>query len=133
MCTKTVFKFWSGCIYLLTDIVQQHQAEIERMDNVRDRFGANWLQYRRHLEADGPTKSTVHSSSPTENSLESSGGAAEQNKSTLQEQTLPDAAEGKDPELLDSEIGVESPKATAEKDRSIANEDKDQEEILEGK
>ncbi|KAK9410411.1 STK11IP: Serine/threonine kinase 11 interacting protein [Crotalus adamanteus] len=116
---------------LSEDIVQQHQAEIEHMDNVRDRFGANWLQYRRYLEADGPTKSTVHSSSPTGNSLESSGGVSEQNKSTLQEQNLPDAVEGKDPELLDSEIGVESPKATAEKDRSIAKEDKDQEEILE--
>ncbi|KAL7991896.1 hypothetical protein Chor_016152 [Crotalus horridus] len=116
---------------LSEDIVQQHQAEIEHMDNVRDRFGANWLQYRRYLEADGPTKSTVHSSSPTGNSLESSGGVSEQNKSTMQEQNLPDAVEGKDPELLDSEIGVESPKATAEKDRSIAKEDKDQEEILE--
>ncbi|XP_039210319.1 serine/threonine-protein kinase 11-interacting protein isoform X1 [Crotalus tigris] len=116
---------------LSEDIVQQHQAEIEHMDNVRDRFGANWLQYRRYLEADGPTKSTVHSSSPTGNSLESSGGVSEQNKSTMQEQNLPDAVEGKDPELLDSETGVESPKATAEKDRSIAKEDKDQEEILE--
>ncbi|KAM6461212.1 serine/threonine-protein kinase 11-interacting protein isoform 1-T1 [Liasis olivaceus] len=112
-------------------IFQQHQAEMERMDNVRDRFGANWLLYRRHLEADGPTRSTIHSSSPTGDSLGSSGGTSEQSKSTMQEQKLPDAAEGKELELPDPEIVVENPKATAERDRSIANEDKDQEEILE--
>lgn len=133
LCTETVLKIWSGWVYLLTDIFQQHQAEMERMDNVRDRFGANWLQYRRHLEADGPTQSTVHSSSPTGDSLDSSGGTSEQKKSTMQEQKLPDAAEGEDPDLPDSEIAVENPKATTEKDRSIAKEDKDQEEILEGK
>ncbi|XP_063145036.1 serine/threonine-protein kinase 11-interacting protein isoform X2 [Candoia aspera] len=112
-------------------ICQQHQAEMERMDNVRDRFGANWLQYRRHLEADGPTRPTVHSSSPTGDSLSSSGGTPEQSKSTMLERKPPDAAEGKEPELPDPETGVESPKTTAEKDRSIAKEDKDQEEILE--
>ncbi|XP_032073836.1 serine/threonine-protein kinase 11-interacting protein isoform X1 [Thamnophis elegans] len=116
---------------LSEDIFQQHQAEMERMDNVRDRFGENWLKYRRHLEADGPTKSTVHSSSPTGDSLDSSGGTSEQKKSTMQEQNLPDAAEGKGPDLPDSEIAVENPKATAENDRSIVKEDKDQEEILE--
>ncbi|XP_007438479.1 serine/threonine-protein kinase 11-interacting protein-like [Python bivittatus] len=114
-------------------IFQQHQAEMERMDNVRDRFGANWLLYRRHLEADGPRRSTVHSSSPTGDFLGSSGGTSEKSKSTMQEQKLPDAAEGKELEPPDPEIVVENPKATAERDRSIANEDKDQEEILEGK
>ncbi|NXT85951.1 S11IP protein, partial [Zapornia atra] len=35
---------------LSADLVLQHQKEMKRLDSFRDRFGADWLQYRRHLE-----------------------------------------------------------------------------------
>lgn len=28
----------------------QHQKQLERLDSFRDRFGTDWLQYKRHLE-----------------------------------------------------------------------------------
>ncbi|XP_069083311.1 serine/threonine-protein kinase 11-interacting protein isoform X1 [Pleurodeles waltl] len=33
-----------------TDIVLHHQQDIARIDSFRDQFGADWLQYRHHLE-----------------------------------------------------------------------------------
>ncbi|KFO84365.1 Serine/threonine-protein kinase 11-interacting protein, partial [Buceros rhinoceros silvestris] len=35
---------------LSADLVLQHQEEIKRLDSFRDRFGVDWLQYKRHLE-----------------------------------------------------------------------------------
>ncbi|NXN99133.1 S11IP protein, partial [Rhinopomastus cyanomelas] len=35
---------------LSVGLVLQHQKEIERLDSFRDRFGVDWLQYKRHLE-----------------------------------------------------------------------------------
>lgn len=31
-------------------LVLQHQKEMKRLDSFRDRFGVDWLQYKRHLE-----------------------------------------------------------------------------------
>ncbi|XP_019378228.1 PREDICTED: serine/threonine-protein kinase 11-interacting protein isoform X2 [Gavialis gangeticus] len=35
---------------LSTGLVMQHQKQLERLDSFRDRFGTDWLQYKRHLE-----------------------------------------------------------------------------------
>ncbi|NXE07341.1 S11IP protein, partial [Lophotis ruficrista] len=35
---------------LSAGLVLQHQKEIKRLDSFRDRFGVDWLQYKRHLE-----------------------------------------------------------------------------------
>nr|XP_009932443.1 PREDICTED: serine/threonine-protein kinase 11-interacting protein [Opisthocomus hoazin] len=35
---------------LSADLVLQHQKEMKRLDSFRDRFGVDWLQYKRHLE-----------------------------------------------------------------------------------
>ncbi|NXP11436.1 S11IP protein, partial [Thinocorus orbignyianus] len=35
---------------LSVDLVLQHQKEMERLDSFRDRFGVDWLQYKRQLE-----------------------------------------------------------------------------------
>ncbi|NXT01676.1 S11IP protein, partial [Jacana jacana] len=35
---------------LSADLVLQHQKEMERLDSFRDRFGVDWLQYKRQLE-----------------------------------------------------------------------------------
>ncbi|NWR81198.1 S11IP protein, partial [Centropus unirufus] len=35
---------------LSAGLVLQHQKEMKRLDSFRDRFGVDWLQYKRHLE-----------------------------------------------------------------------------------
>ncbi|XP_061465415.1 serine/threonine-protein kinase 11-interacting protein isoform X2 [Rhineura floridana] len=112
-------------------VVRQHQAEMERMDSFRDRFGTHWLQYRRHLEVDGQVGPITPSGSPTVESLGSSGGASEQSKSTVEEEKIPEAAERKELELPLDEDLVEGLQAIAETDGLPVKEDKDQEEKLE--
>lgn len=36
--------------FLSAGLVLQHQKEMKRLDSFRDRFGVDWLQYKRHLE-----------------------------------------------------------------------------------
>uniref|UniRef100_G1KPT1 Serine/threonine-protein kinase 11-interacting protein n=1 Tax=Anolis carolinensis TaxID=28377 RepID=G1KPT1_ANOCA len=119
---------------LSAGVVRQHQAEMERMDSFRDRFGAHWLQYRRHLEADGQAGPATPSGSPTVESPGNTSEASEQSESLVPEK-IPDTAEGKDQDLdlLQAENVVEDPKATAVTDVPAAKEDKEQEKKLEGK
>uniref|UniRef100_A0A803SPF4 Serine/threonine-protein kinase 11-interacting protein n=1 Tax=Anolis carolinensis TaxID=28377 RepID=A0A803SPF4_ANOCA len=83
---------------LSAGVVRQHQAEMERMDSFRDRFGAHWLQYRRHLEADGQAGPATPSGSPTVESPGNTSEASEQSESLVPEK-IPDTAEGKDQDL----------------------------------
>nr|XP_060628749.1 serine/threonine-protein kinase 11-interacting protein isoform X2 [Anolis sagrei ordinatus] len=117
---------------LSSGIVRQHQAEMERMDSFRDRFGAHWLQYRRHLEADGQAGPATPSGSPTVESPGNTSEASEQSESLVPEK-IPDTAEGKDQDLdlLQEENVVECPRATTGTDVPAAKEDKEQEEKLE--
>ncbi|XP_062823297.1 serine/threonine-protein kinase 11-interacting protein isoform X2 [Anolis carolinensis] len=117
---------------LSAGVVRQHQAEMERMDSFRDRFGAHWLQYRRHLEADGQAGPATPSGSPTVESPGNTSEASEQSESLVPEK-IPDTAEGKDQDLdlLQAENVVEDPKATAVTDVPAAKEDKEQEKKLE--
>uniref|UniRef100_A0A6J0TKY7 Serine/threonine-protein kinase 11-interacting protein n=1 Tax=Pogona vitticeps TaxID=103695 RepID=A0A6J0TKY7_9SAUR len=113
---------------LSAGIVRQHQAEMERMDSFRDRFGARWLQYTQHLEADGEARLITRSGSPT---IGSSGGSSDHSKSAETEQDVSDAAGRKELELPQTRPVVESLKAKVEADGLAANEDKEQEEKLE--
>ncbi|XP_015270004.1 PREDICTED: serine/threonine-protein kinase 11-interacting protein [Gekko japonicus] len=97
--------------------VQQHQAEMERMDSFRDRFGAHWLQYRWHLEA-GQTGPSTPSGSPT------AAEASEQIKSTVVEQEIVDAAEGMELERPH----VEAAPAAVDTDCLASVEERDEEE-----
>ncbi|XP_060118810.1 serine/threonine-protein kinase 11-interacting protein isoform X2 [Heteronotia binoei] len=108
---------------LSAGVVRQHQEEMERMDSFRDRFGAHWLQYRRHLEA-GQTGPSTPSSSPTTDSMGSSAEASEQIKSTAAEQEIADVAEGKELELPHAEAIP----AAVETDCSASIEERDEEE-----
>lgn len=104
------------------------------MDSFRDRFGAHWLQYRRHLEVQGQALSITPSGSPTAESLSSSAGTSEQNKSTeqgLEEKTS--VPEGEDWELPQAGIAADSFKAVMETDGPAAREERDQDDKLEGK
>ncbi|XP_062972901.1 serine/threonine-protein kinase 11-interacting protein [Elgaria multicarinata webbii] len=117
---------------LSAGIVRQHQAEMERMDSFRDRFGEHWLQYRRHLEADGQAGGITPSGSPTVGSLSSSAGASEQSRSPAPEQRILDAAEEKELALPPAEVMVDGLKAIVETEGlEAAKEDNDQEENLE--
>ncbi|XP_054031266.1 serine/threonine-protein kinase 11-interacting protein [Dryobates pubescens] len=40
----------SQALPLSAGLVLQHQKEMERLDSFRDRFGVDWLQYKKHLE-----------------------------------------------------------------------------------
>nr|XP_056707007.1 serine/threonine-protein kinase 11-interacting protein [Euleptes europaea] len=112
---------------LSAGVVRQHQAEMERMDSFRDRFGAHWLQYRWHLEA-GQGRPSTPSDSPTTDSLGCSTEASEQIKSTVLEQKIADAAEGKELELPNAEVVVEGVTAVVETDCSASTEERDEEE-----
>ncbi|XP_053102711.1 serine/threonine-protein kinase 11-interacting protein isoform X2 [Hemicordylus capensis] len=116
---------------LSTGIVQQHQAEMERMDSFRERFGPHWLQYRRHLEAEGQAGPITPSQSPTTDSLGSSNGASEQSKNRVQEQKIPDVVKGKEVELPQAEVVVEGLQTVVETNGLAVKEEKDQEEKLE--
>ncbi|KAJ6665574.1 hypothetical protein lerEdw1_003417 [Lerista edwardsae] len=116
---------------LSAGLVQQHQAEMERMDSFRDRFGANWLQYRWHLETEGQAGNHSPSRSPTTDSLDSSGGVSEQSKNTVQEQKVLDAEEEKELEMPQAEAVMEVLKAEVETNGLAGKEDKDQEEKME--
>ncbi|XP_069473055.1 serine/threonine-protein kinase 11-interacting protein isoform X2 [Ambystoma mexicanum] len=51
-----------------TEVVLHHQEAIQRIDSFRDQFGADWLQYRQHLEnelAETPTKEPQSSAPQT--------------------------------------------------------------------
>uniref|UniRef100_A0A8D0G9K5 Serine/threonine-protein kinase 11-interacting protein n=1 Tax=Sphenodon punctatus TaxID=8508 RepID=A0A8D0G9K5_SPHPU len=74
---------------LSTGMVQKHQAEMEALDSFRDRFGADWLQYKRHLETQeqgGPVLSFVHAAAKAPGS---SNGTDLPSESTLHDQETP--------------------------------------------
>ncbi|XP_066487598.1 serine/threonine-protein kinase 11-interacting protein [Tiliqua scincoides] len=116
---------------LSAGLVQQHQAEMERMDSFRDRFGANWLQYRWHLETEGQAGNHSPSRSPTTDSLGSSGVVSEQSKNMVQEQKELVAEEEKQLEMPQGEAVVEVLRAEVETNGLAAKEDKDLEEKVE--
>lgn len=105
---------------------------MERMDSFRDRFGANWLQYRWHLETEGQAGNHTPSRSPTTDSLGSSGEVSEQSKNTVQEQKALDAEEEKELEIPQAEAVVEVLKAEVETNGLTVKDDKDQEDKMEG-
>ncbi|KFP74776.1 Serine/threonine-protein kinase 11-interacting protein, partial [Acanthisitta chloris] len=51
---------------LSADLVLQHQKEMKRLASFRDRFGADWLQYKRHLEEHDQVPVISHSRSADE-------------------------------------------------------------------
>ncbi|NXJ73949.1 S11IP protein, partial [Trogon melanurus] len=72
---------------LSADLVLQHQKEMQRLDSFRDRFGVDWLQYKRHLEEHDQVPVICRSRSadeiagrPAEMDLQSESSDAEQGK-----------------------------------------------------
>ncbi|NXF96015.1 S11IP protein, partial [Eubucco bourcierii] len=51
---------------LSAGLVLQHQKEMKRLDSFRDRFGVDWLQYKRHLEEHDQVAVICHSRSGDE-------------------------------------------------------------------
>ncbi|NWI10330.1 S11IP protein, partial [Crypturellus soui] len=56
----------SQALSLSAGLVLQHQKEIKRMDSFRDRFGADWLQYKKHMEEHDQIPVICHSHSADE-------------------------------------------------------------------
>uniref|UniRef100_A0A8C6Z4M9 Serine/threonine-protein kinase 11-interacting protein n=1 Tax=Nothoprocta perdicaria TaxID=30464 RepID=A0A8C6Z4M9_NOTPE len=56
----------SQALSLSAGLVLQHQKEIKRMDSFRDRFGVDWLQYKKHMEQRDQIPVISHSHSADE-------------------------------------------------------------------
>ncbi|NXF08906.1 S11IP protein, partial [Smithornis capensis] len=94
---------------LSAGLVLQHQKEMKRLASFRDRFGADWLQYKRHLEEHNqvPVISRSHSADeitgrPAAMGLQSESSDPEQGKpqAALEESSpLEDTEKEEEPEV----------------------------------
>ncbi|NXA07287.1 S11IP protein, partial [Sapayoa aenigma] len=95
---------------LSAGLVLQHQKEMKRLASFRDRFGADWLQYKRHLEEHNqvPVMSRSHSADelagrPAAMELQRESSDPEQGKpqAALEESSLPweDTEKEEEPEV----------------------------------
>ncbi|XP_067393751.1 serine/threonine-protein kinase 11-interacting protein isoform X2 [Emydura macquarii macquarii] len=95
--------------FLCAGLVLQHQKEMERMDAFRDHYGADWLQYKRHLEEPDQEGSVVSLGCPAQEVQGRLAGTDTLSKSSPQEQETP-AGTPTDPSLpLDSMREEEEP------------------------
>uniref|UniRef100_A0A8C8S9V1 Serine/threonine-protein kinase 11-interacting protein n=1 Tax=Pelusios castaneus TaxID=367368 RepID=A0A8C8S9V1_9SAUR len=125
-----------------TGMVLQHQKEMERMDAFRDHYGADWLQYKRHLEGHdrgGPVGSLSCLEKGAQGSLAGTETLAE---NTPQEQGTPvgplmDASlpshsmgeEEQEPEYQLEESLGDGQKSEMDADELVAQEDDEKAEV----
>ncbi|XP_058696071.1 serine/threonine-protein kinase 11-interacting protein [Poecile atricapillus] len=95
---------------LSAGLVLEHQKEMKRLASFRDRFGADWLQYKRHLEEHDQVPVMSHSRSadeitgrPAVMDLQSESSDPEQEKPQVSQEgsspPLDDTAKEKEPEV----------------------------------
>ncbi|NXP84335.1 S11IP protein, partial [Passerina amoena] len=96
---------------LSAGLVLEHQKEMKRLASFRDRFGADWLQYKRHLEEHDqvPVMSRSHSAeeiagTPAAMDLQSESSDPEQGKPQVSQEEgssppLDDTAKEEEPEV----------------------------------
>ncbi|NXP43521.1 S11IP protein, partial [Heliornis fulica] len=108
----------SQALSLSADLVLQHQKEMKRLDSFRDRFGVDWLQYRRHLEEHDQVSVVCRSRSADELAgraaamdLQSESSDPEQGKSQISQKEsspLDDTEKEEEPEVqLDQPVEEE--------------------------
>ncbi|NXH19074.1 S11IP protein, partial [Bucco capensis] len=101
---------------LSAGLVLQHQEEMKRLDSFRDRFGVDWLRYKRHLEEQdkGPVPCLSHPADdiagrPAPTDLQSESSDPEQGKPQVTQKesssSLDDAEKKEEPEVqLDEHV-----------------------------
>ncbi|XP_068804915.1 serine/threonine-protein kinase 11-interacting protein isoform X2 [Struthio camelus] len=126
----------SQALPLSAGLVLQHQKEMKRMDSFRDRFGVDWLQYKRHLEEHDQVPVTCHSHSadeitgrPAAMDLLSDSFGPEQGKPQVSQKEssppLDDARKEEEPDLQLSEpVGGEQREEEA--DELVLGEEEDE-------
>ncbi|XP_071603672.1 serine/threonine-protein kinase 11-interacting protein isoform X3 [Heliangelus exortis] len=104
---------------LSAGLVLQHQKEMKRLSSFRDRFGVDWLQYKRHLEKNDQVPVICRSRSadeiagrPAAMDLQSESSETEQGKSQVSQKESPphldDIEKKEEPEVqLDEHIEEE--------------------------
>ncbi|NXN52053.1 S11IP protein, partial [Rynchops niger] len=93
---------------LSAGLVLQHQKEMERLDSFRDRFGVDWLQYKRQLEEHGEVPVMCRSHSADE--IASRAAATDlQSESSDPEQGKPQVSQKESSPPLDDTEKVEEP------------------------
>ncbi|NWU96705.1 S11IP protein, partial [Upupa epops] len=119
---------------LSAGLVLQHQKEMKRLDSFRDRFGADWLQYKRHLEERDRVICRSRSadqitSRPDAADLQSESSDPEQGKSQASQKEssppLGDAEEEEEPKVQLDEP-VEGEQREEEADELILGEEEEE-------
>lgn len=127
--------------FLSAGLVLQHQKEMKRLDSFRDRFGVDWLQYKRHLEEHDQVPVICRSRSadeivgrPAAMDLQSESSDPEQGKPQVSQKEssppLHDTEKEKEPEVQLNEP-VEGEQREEEADELMLGEE--EEEKPEGK
>ncbi|KFP40586.1 Serine/threonine-protein kinase 11-interacting protein, partial [Chlamydotis macqueenii] len=123
---------------LSAGLVLQHQKEIKRLDSFRDRFGVDWLQYKRHLEEHDQVPVICRSRSageiagrPTAMDLQSESSDAEQGKPQVSQKEsaapLDDTEKEEEPEVqLDEPVEGEQ-RGEEEADELMLGEEEEEE------
>ncbi|NXS59317.1 S11IP protein, partial [Brachypteracias leptosomus] len=110
---------------LSAGLVLQHQKEMKRLDSFRDRFGVDWLQYKRHLEEHDQAPGICRSRSADEISGRPAVGDV-QSESSDPEQGKPQVSQKESsPPLDDTEKEEEPP---VQLDEPVEGEQRGEEE-----
>ncbi|XP_054236827.1 serine/threonine-protein kinase 11-interacting protein [Indicator indicator] len=124
---------------LSAGLVLQHQKEMERLDSFRDRFGVDWLQYKKHLEEHDQVPVICHSHSadeitdrPTAMDLQSESSDPEQGTPQVsQEESSPlnDTEKEEEPEAqLDEPVAEQRGEEEAD-ELMLGEEDEEKPEV----
>ncbi|NXI40079.1 S11IP protein, partial [Galbula dea] len=126
---------------LSAGLVLQHQEEMKRLDGFRDRFGVDWLQYKRHLEEHDQVPVTCHSHSageipgrPATTNLQSESSDPEQGKSQVAQEeyspTLDDTEKEEEPEVqLDKPVEGEQREEEEADELMLGEEEEEKPEV----
>ncbi|XP_071291182.1 serine/threonine-protein kinase 11-interacting protein [Agelaius tricolor] len=123
---------------LSAGLVLEHQKEMKRLASFRDRFGADWLQYKRHLEERDqvPVMSRSRSAEeitgrPAAMDLQSESSDPEQGKPQVSQEEgsslpLDDTAKEEEPEVQLDEPMEGEPRGEEEADELMLGEEEDE-------
>ncbi|NWH80844.1 S11IP protein, partial [Piaya cayana] len=110
---------------LSAGLVLQHQKEMERLDSFRDRFGVDWLQYKRHLEEHDQVPVICHSHSADE--ITGRPAAVDlQNESSDPEQEKPQISQKESSPRLDDIEKEEEPEVQLDEPMEQQEEEADE-------
>ncbi|NXC10465.1 S11IP protein, partial [Orthonyx spaldingii] len=122
---------------LSAGLVLEHQKEMKRLASFRDRFGADWLQYKRYLEEHDQVPVMSHSRSadeiagrPAAMDLQSESSDAEQEKPQVSQEgsspPLDDTAKEEEPEVQPDEPVEGEQRGEEEADELMLGEEEEE-------